>query len=419
MKDRSVHNEYRVLRPTLGEYTNYTKRLVTPLYPQDANLIVSLLDINPSPPRDADDLSQKFEIFEAGTGHGALTLHLARAIQAFNPAPPAVPSTLSPTTIDGLAVRPTNPAPVKIQNGVEGVFLEEALAEAEAKVAKEEAEQKAYDEYKTQRRAILNTLDIDPRYQAHARKIVRGFRQGMYAHNIDFHVGTIPDYLEARLAAQAGAPEQPPVEQAHEPKMKEVEEDPTRELDAGTSSTTSNSTISATAPAQTQQQKPFLEHVILDLPNVHTMLEVVSRSLKVDGLCLVFCPSITQIVACVKEMKEKSLPFQIENTLEIGQLAGVGGRNWDVRAMRARSFERRIAAEKTKKGGEVIEGESDTEGSDIMEGAEGDVVVDIDGREEKPLKLSEEEGWNMIARPKASGRIMGGGFVGIFRRLEY
>ena len=160
------------------------------------------------------------------------------------------------------------------------------------------------------------------------------------------------------------------------------------------------------------------------------MLEVVSRSLKVDGLCLVFCPSITQIVACVKEIKEKALPFQIENTIEIGQLAGVGGRNWDVRAMRARSFERR---EKLGKGGKAldsgaIDGEavtlasevdSNTEGSDVMEGAEGDVVVDIDGREEKPLKLSEEEGWNMIARPKASGRIMGGGFVGMFRRLDY
>ena len=57
------------------------------------------------------------------------------------------------------------------------------------------------------------------------------------------------------------------------------------------------------------------------------------------------------------------------------------------------------------------------EQGDIEEGAEGDVVVD--GREDTPLKLSEEEGWNMIARPKASGRIMGGGFVGVFRRLDY
>ena len=202
VKDRSVHNEYRVLRPTLGEYTNYTKRLVTPLYPHDASLIVSLLDINPRPPKETDDLSQKYEIFEAGTGHGALTLHLARAMQAFNPAPPPAPPVLSPSTIDGIVVAPVNPPPVRIPIGTEGVFLDEALKSAEETIAKEEAEQKAYESYKKTRRAVLNTLDIDPRYQQHARKIVRGFRQGMYAHNIDFHVGTIPDYLEARLAAQ-------------------------------------------------------------------------------------------------------------------------------------------------------------------------------------------------------------------------
>ena len=406
MKDRSIHNEYRVLRPTLGEYTNYTKRLVTPLYPHDANLIVSLLDINPSPPRSTDNLDEKYEVFEAGTGHGALTLHLARAIQAYNPAPPAIPKILSPTSIDGIVVPPSNPAPVSIPAGVEGVFLSEALEKAEARVKRETKEMKEFQEYKSQRRAVLNTLDIDPRYQQHARKIVRGFRQGMYAHNVDFHVGTIPEYLEARLAAQVA--ENKPVASVtgQTETMKEVAEDPARDLDAGTSSTSSLHTSSspsttATTPSATPQ--PFLAHCILDLPNCHKMLSIVSRALKVDGLCLVFCPSITQIVACVKEMKENNLPFMIENTVEIGQLAGVGGRGWDVRAMRARSYEK---AEKLK-----------GEQRDIEEGAEGDVVVD--GREDTPLKLSEEEGWNMIARPKASGRIMGGGFVGVFRRLDY
>lgn len=401
-----MHNEYRVLRPTLGEYTNYTKRLVTPLYPHDANLIVSLLDINPAPPRDTDDLGERYEIFEAGTGHGALTLHLARAIQAFNPAPPAIPKILSPTTIDGISVPPSNPAPVSIPAGVEGVFLEEALQKAEARVKRETKEMEEYQAYKTQRRAVLNTLDIDPRYQQHARKVVRGWRQGMYAHNVDFHVGSIPDYLEARLAAQV-APQQPiAAEDAPAAEMKEVEEDPTRDLDAGTSSISSSPSTTAPSSPTPATPQPFLQHVILDLPNCHKMLEVVSRALKVDGLCLVFCPSITQIVACVKEMKENNLPFMIENTVEIGQLAGVGGRSWDVRAMRARSYEK---AEKLK-----------SEVSDIEEGAEGDVVVDeVDGRQDTPLKLSEEEGWNMIARPKASGRIMGGGFVGVFRRLDY
>ena len=338
VKDRSIHNEYRVLRPTLGEYTNYTKRLVTPLYPHDANLIVSLLDINPSPPRDTDDLGEKYEIFEAGTGHGALTLHLARAIQAYNPAPPAIPKILSPTTINGVAVPPSNPAPVSIPAGVEGVFLEEALQKAEARVKRETKEMEEFQAYKGKRRAVLNTLDIDPRYQQHARKVVRGWRQGMYSHNVDFHVGTIPEYLEARLAAQVVQPALVETEAAPAPEIKEVEEDPARDLDAGTSSPPSTPGASSTTPSSSSSSptkaQPFLQHVILDLPNCHKMLEVVSRALKVDGLCLVFCPSITQIVACVKEMKENNLPFMIENTVEIGQLAGVGGRSWDVRAMR-------------------------------------------------------------------------------------
>lgn len=409
VKDRSIHNEYRVLRPTLGEYTNYTKRLVTPLYPHDANLIVSLLDINPAPPRETDNLDEKYEIFEAGTGHGALTLHLARAIQAYNPAPPAIPKILSPTTIDGIPVPPSNPAPVSIPPGMEGVFLEEALQKAEARVKRETKELEDYQAYKSQRRAVLNTLDIDPRYQQHARKVVRGWRQGMYAHNVDFHVGSIPEYLEARLAAQVEGMKPREVEEETKGEMKEVAEDSARELDAGTSSTSTPAPAGPPSPWPATPQ-PFLQHVILDLPNCHKMLEVVSRALKVDGLCLVFCPSITQIVACVKEMKENNLPFMIENTVEIGQLAGVGGRSWDVRAMRARSFEKKEKDTLAK--GEMSEGHLAVE-----EGAEGDVVVD--GREDTPLKLSEEEGWNMIARPKASGRIMGGGFVGVFRRLDY
>ncbi len=223
-----------------------------------------------------------------------------------------------------------------------------------------------YDAYKKNRRAVLHTLDIDPKYQRHARKIVRGFRQGMYIHNIDFHVGTIPSYLQSRLGAQ------PPT-------------------------SSSDST-----------PQPFLQHAILDLPASHKMLDIASQCVKTDGLVLVFCPSITQIVSCLKEVKENNLPFVLEETLEIGHLAGTGGKPWKVGAMRARSVER---AEKLAQGG-------------LADGSESDVVLDAEvktGGEEgaAPVKLDEEEGWNFIARPMAPGRISGNSFVGKFRRLDF
>ncbi|KFX96568.1 hypothetical protein V490_03275, partial [Pseudogymnoascus sp. VKM F-3557] len=93
LSTESGKGAYRIYRPTLGEYTNLTSRIVTPVYPADANLIVSLLDLNPTvPDPSSSSPSPPLEIFEAGTGHGALTLHLARAIHAANPAPPPLPS---------------------------------------------------------------------------------------------------------------------------------------------------------------------------------------------------------------------------------------------------------------------------------------------------------------------------------------
>ncbi|KAJ5987724.1 hypothetical protein N7481_002934 [Penicillium waksmanii] len=62
--------------PTLDEYVALTPRHVTPIYPYDANLIVSLLDLHPNPPAAGVNKPQ-IEILECGTGHGSLTLHLA------------------------------------------------------------------------------------------------------------------------------------------------------------------------------------------------------------------------------------------------------------------------------------------------------------------------------------------------------
>ncbi|KAI9021020.1 S-adenosyl-L-methionine-dependent methyltransferase [Phycomyces nitens] len=60
---------YMLHFPTLEEYVLNVPRACTPIYPKDASAIVQMLDIEPG-----------HRILEAGTGNGALTLHLARAV---------------------------------------------------------------------------------------------------------------------------------------------------------------------------------------------------------------------------------------------------------------------------------------------------------------------------------------------------
>jgi tRNA A58 N-methylase Trm61 len=132
----------RVHEPSLAEYVCLTRRLVTPIYPSAANLIVSLLDLHA--PTDAGG---RVDVLEAGTGHGSLTLHLARAVHGANGPPPS-----------------SSPGP-------EG----EESAELAA--------------WKSRRRAVIHTVDASARHSTHAASVVRGFRRGMYAPHVDFHGG--------------------------------------------------------------------------------------------------------------------------------------------------------------------------------------------------------------------------------------
>src|SRR5690606_1593420 len=119
---------YRLHTPTLEEYVSKVKRLVTPIYPLDAACIVAHMDIN-IPHKEKGDTSPPVELFESGTGHGSLSLALAKEIAAANP--------------------PGHPVG-----------------------------------------AVLHTVDISAKNSAHAEGVVKGFKRGLYYNNeaLKFHV---------------------------------------------------------------------------------------------------------------------------------------------------------------------------------------------------------------------------------------
>ncbi|EUC47723.1 hypothetical protein COCMIDRAFT_3350 [Bipolaris oryzae ATCC 44560] len=322
---------YRIHDPTLAEYVRLTPRLVTPIYPSDANLIISLFDINVDRPSAGLSTDPPLEILEAGTGHGALTLHLSRAIHAANPPIPRAP------------------AHSGSEDGPEdAVYLGESVSDL----------QHSYlESWKQSRRAILHTLDISPKYSQHAKKIVEGFRHGMYAANVDFHVGDVSDWISKQRRTR-------------------------------------------------RTQQPFLSHVFLDLPNPTHHLPNVAPVLHVNGLLAVFNPSITQVAECVEAIREQKLPYLLEQVVELG--AGTI-REWDVRAVKPRATLQKSSAEQTSAPSGNRSQDSETE----QASRDGELEAALNKQKEE-----EEEKWAMVCRPKAGQQVIGGGFLGLWRRME-
>jgi tRNA (adenine57-N1/adenine58-N1)-methyltransferase len=285
-----------------------------------------LLDIHVDTPSEALRTEPPLEILEAGTGHGALTLHLSRAIHAANPP------------------RPRAPPIVEQEEPEDAVYLGESMADLH---------HTASESWKGNRRAIVHTLDISGKHSKHAKKIVEGFKGGMYAANIDFHVGDVSDWIAEQKAAR-------------------------------------------------QTDEPFLSHVFLDLPNAEHHLTNVAPALRVNGMLAIFNPSITQIADCVEAIREQKMPYLLDQVIELG--AGTI-REWDVRAVRPRA---------TMKKAQV---------PDSTESSSEEAVDPVDGQAVRDDELAKsmaeaEEKWAMVCRPKAGQQVVGGGFLGLWRRME-
>ncbi|KAF8422394.1 S-adenosyl-L-methionine-dependent methyltransferase [Tirmania nivea] len=167
---------FRVHWPSTDEYVTKVRRLVTPIYPQDAATIVSLLDLHVSPPPHPEDKSPRpppLEILEAGTGHGSLTIALAKAIHAANPPqPPSPPSPPLPL--------PSKAQPTPTPTGSPVTRTPDP------------------------RNAIIHTLDVSSLHSSHAKTVIANFRRGMYLPHINFHTGTPSTFLESQLAQRSG-----------------------------------------------------------------------------------------------------------------------------------------------------------------------------------------------------------------------
>ena len=151
-------------------------------------MIVNLLDIHITPqnPDDNDDNIERLEIFEAGTGHGSLTLHLSRAIHGANTRPPKY--------LDIGTISETETTAEVDTTGNGGLPLSE------------EAGGESMEDWRKNRRAVVHTLDCLQKHSRLAEKTIKSFRNGLYYNNIDFHVGQIDDYISERLAQTNGAP---------------------------------------------------------------------------------------------------------------------------------------------------------------------------------------------------------------------
>jgi tRNA (adenine57-N1/adenine58-N1)-methyltransferase len=271
-------------------------------------------------------ISPPLEVLEAGTGHGALTLHLSRAIHAANP--PA-----ARTSHYRSAEEPED-----------AVYGGESYSDLEASTL---------ELWKQQRRAIVHTLDISSKHSKHAKKIVQGFRQGMYAGNVDFHVGDVSAWIASQRASR-------------------------------------------------KTEDPFLSHVFLDLPNADHHLANIGPALHVNGTLAVFNPSITQIVECVEKIRENRMPYLLDQVVELGASTI---REWDVRAVKPRATVKLDEQSVAKAG--------DGEAIDVVQGGEvrdGELVED--------LAKQEGDKWAMICRPKVGHQVVGGGFLGLWRRME-
>lgn len=307
------------------------------------------------------------EILEAGTGHGGLTIHLARAIHAANPPWPEEKGGAN------LVIDDEQPLLLPHSSTVTDRLDVDTHAPPSPAAAENLNSPTKDGESQLHRHAIIHTLDISLRKLKQAQKLIRDFRRGQYANDVEFHASEVSAWIDQQMILRG----------KNNPQITD---------------------------------RTFLSHIILDLPDTHHHLEKAALVLHVDGRLLMFCPSITQIITCVKEIKNKQLPLQLDQILEVGD--GIaGGREWDVRPVQTRAHLREHQNMES-----VNPVEPDALTTDRIQGIlavhDKDSVTKARDEEAVAAIVKEEIGWTMVCRPKVMAIGTGGGFVGLWRKMR-
>lgn len=207
---------------------------------------------------------------------------------------------------------------------------------------------------------------------------MRGFRQGLYADNVQFYTSKIDAFLDEIV--ESGTP------------------------------------------------RKLYDHIILDLPGSQAYMAQAAKALKVDGCLLLWVPSITQIIDGLKVVKAKTLPLHIDRVIEVGQ--GISsGRLWDVRWTRIRDIDRKSGAGRSGSANLQQDTAMDTDCSDADSAVESghggearqDVTSTTAGQAEEPATtdaLRTDHGQAIVCRPKVGERTIGGGFIALWRRIR-
>ena len=289
------------------------------------------------------------KILEAGTGHGSLTLHLARAVHAAN--------TFKPDSQEPPGESSSRSALAKLANP-----LMQSDQISSNNPPPTQFTQQNYG-------AVIHTVDVSAQYSEHAKKIVHGFRRGLYSGDVSFHVANVSDWLD---------------EHCKDRKL------------------------------GTLTDKSFLDHIILDMPDSYQQLEKATSALRANGSLLLFNPSVTQIISAVEEVRIKRLPLFLERVVELGP-GLCGGKEWDIRAVKPRALlkaeQERSVARGKREDNKAAYSKGDTENStEILESS-----FSRDD-EQSHAAADEVQGFQMICRPKAFARLVGGGFLGLWRK---
>ena len=293
---------------------------------------------------------------EAGTGHGALTLHLAKAISGAN---------------------------IRVQKGQHSSLGEERETSFWRRILRRirypsddrvHPSQLQADSDQGKPSAVIHTIDVSQKHSEHAKKVVQGFRRGLYAKNVDFHVGNVSDWVNYRL-----------------------EERRKSGIDT--------------------EDVPFLSHVFLDLPSSHRHLQTVASALRTNGNLIALNPSITQITEGVEIVKKRGLPLTLDKVLELGPNM-TGGKEWDVRLVKPKKIDLpqdAAALRAERRPTQPVDSAKapvDVETVSSKCGVEGQVTPSAECIEEV------DEDWVVVCRPKVGMRVTGGAFIGVWKKIR-